>query len=277
MHYRLGCNTLYPFGRLSNVREQFDLTAQKAALRIVRDAGFDGCEFSHYECLSATECLALRGECAALGLEPWSAHSWVTLAATEADAADKAAAIAQSLEMAAHLGAQVMVVHADRGSFDLSDPEQRQLRRKGFLSCLGQVSARAGDLGLRVAVENCSNREDLEFMIETVEALGGEHVGFNVDTGHAVLHGMRPDEVVRLMGPRLFTTHLQDNFGERDDHLPPGRGNIDWPPVIAAIRDVGYGGTLMVEISDCPPGREPDAEADTFEAYTNLRKLAGTR
>jgi sugar phosphate isomerase/epimerase len=111
-------------------------------------------------------------------------------------------------------------------------------------------------------------------LVEAVQSLGLPGVGFNIDTGHAVLHGMTPADAIRLMGPLLLTTHLQDNLGKQDDHLPPGRGGIDWPGTLAALREVKYKGMLMVEISDCPPGREPDAAADTRAAFENLSRFA---
>ena len=277
MQYRLGCNTLYPFGRLKNVQEQFGMDAQKEALRVIRDTGFDGCEFSHYECLSLSACGELRQHCAALTLEPWSAHSWVTLPATPVDAKTQLPALTQTLDAAAALGARVMVVHAQRGDPGLEETLRRQRRSEGLEHCLLHLSDAAADAGLRIAVENCGDLADLEFLVETVTNLSRDNVGLNVDTGHAVLHGMTPQQVIYTMGERLFTTHLQDNFGQRDDHLPPGSGTIDWPPVIDAFREVNYQGMLMIEISDCPPGREPDATADTHEAFANLRRFVEGR
>ena len=106
----------------------------------------------------------------------------------------------------------------------------------------------------------------------------GNHSGTQYpDLDHAQIRGMQPAEAIRLMGKRLLTTHLQDNFGKNDDHLPPGCGTIDWPATIGALREVNYQGTLMVEISDCPGGREPDAVADTRKAFENLSRFTGRR
>ena len=273
MNNPLGCNTLYPHGRLVDAETQFDVEAHREALAIIKDAGFDGCEFSHYDVLPPDDCLTLRAECGGLGLTPWSAHSWLPLAGDENAAREQLPALRRAMEQAVSLGVAVVVFHASGGGLDLADPEQRHQRRLGLETSLLGLAPYCAALDVKIAIENCGDRADLEFLAEAVLELGLPNVGFNIDSGHAVLHGLAPADAIRLMGERLYTTHLQDNFGQRDDHLPPGAGSIEWPPVLSALREVQYEGTLMVEISDCPPGREPDAVSDTRQAYANLRRL----
>ena len=55
--------------------------------------------------------------------------------------------------------------------------------------------------------------------------------------------------LVKRIGKKLFTTHLQDNFGLNDDHQAPGFGYIDWEKLIPAILATGYQGPLMMELT----------------------------
>ena len=268
MALTFGCNTLYPRGRLPSAVEVFDVAAHGEALRTIRDAGLDGCEFSHYEHLAPADQEKLREVCSCLGLRPWSAHSWEALPAEPGHVDGTLPGLFRSLEGAARLGVRVLVVHAAGAA-----PQCYPQRATALAACLGKLSPRAQAAGITVAVENCANRQDLEFLAETLAELDLPAVGFNIDTGHAVLGGMKPAEAIRIMGQRLATTHLQDNFGQRDDHLPPGRGSIAWDAVRDALREVGYGGMLMVEISDCPPGREPEPALDTRAAADFLKTL----
>ena len=274
MDNSLGCNTLYPYGRLTDAPTQFGLAAHREALKILCEAGFDGCEFSHYDVLSLEECRELRKECDRLGLQPWSAHAWVQIPEISADVMPRTEALQACLAGAGALGANVMVVHAQHRQCDLAKVDEREHRKQAMLACLRDLHEQAAGQGCVIAIENCADRTDLRFMVETVSELDLPGIGFNIDTGHAVLHGMEPADAIRLMGSRLRTTHLQDNFGERDDHLPPGCGTIDWPSVLTALNEVDYKGMLMVEISDCPPGREPDARADTQLAFDNLVRFS---
>jgi sugar phosphate isomerase/epimerase len=265
MSFRFGCNTLYPHGRLPSEPEAFDLAAHRESLKIIRSCGLDGCEFSHYQHLPADEQTALREFCAELDLIPWSAHAWVTLPGATAQVAEALPKLHACLEGAARLAVSVMVLHAAGG-----EPDDR---REALGQALRSLSPVAEKSGITLAIENCSTRQDLEFLIDTVDTLALPAVGFNIDTGHAALRGMTPAEAIRLMGHRLATTHMQDNFGQRDDHLPPGKGTINWPDTRDALLEVGYQGMFMVEISDCPPEREPIPKADTQAANDFLRQL----
>lgn len=268
MPFRFGCNTLYPWGRLPSGPGVFGAAAHREALRTIRQAGLDGAEFSHYQHLSPADQEAIRDFCAALGVTPWSAHSWTPLPADPAQAQGALADLRAGLEGAARLGARVMVVHST--GCPPADYPRRAEALQRVLSALAPAAAAAG---VTIAVENCADRADLEFLAATLARLDLPSVGFNIDTGHAVLRGMAPEEAIRIMGRRLATTHLQDNFGQRDDHLPPGRGAIAWEPVRDALLEVGYQGMLMVEISDGPPGRDPDPIEETQASADFLRRL----
>jgi sugar phosphate isomerase/epimerase len=273
MKNTLGCNTLYPHGRLSDCKAQFTIEAQKLALRNIGDAGFDGCEFSHYEWLDVAQCEVLRAECGRLGLGPWSAHSWVALAGELATVAERTAQLRRSIEGAAALGVGVMVVHPPSYPRDATAAVARTVWEQAVEATLRALVPALAAANVSMAIENCGPRTDLEALVGLLARLDLPGIGLNIDTGHAQIHGMQPAEAIRLMGKRLLTTHLQDNFGKNDDHLPPGCGTIDWPATLDALREVQYQRMLMVEISDCPSGREPDAVADTRRAFENLSRF----
>ncbi|MEW6356316.1 MAG: sugar phosphate isomerase/epimerase [Planctomycetota bacterium] len=274
MKNKLGCNTLYPNGRLSDVKTQFTLAAQKQALRDVRDGGFDACEFSHSECLTMDECDTLRKECEKIGLIPWSAHSWVVLPAEVENVEKSLPKLLANLDATDHLGAEVMVVHAAGSDWDMGNEPLRLRRSVALRASLLHLAEKAAEKGIAIAVENCGPEADLRFLVHVIASLGASNVGFNIDTGHAVLKGLDPAEAIRIMGDRLLTTHLQDNFGQRDDHLPPGLGTIEWSRVMEAFREVNYTRTLMVEISDCPPGREPVARDEIRQSFENVKRFS---
>ena len=70
----------------------------------------------------------------------------------------------------------------------------------------------------------------------------------HLDVGHCNLHGKDPAAMIRHFGHRLHHLHLHDNDGRSDLHLPPGVGTIDWASVIRALKEVGYDGTITLEI-----------------------------
>ena len=54
------------------------------------------------------------------------------------------------------------------------------------------------------------------------------------DAGHAHLEG-GVTEALTIVRDLVATTHLHDNRGERDDHLLPYEGTIDWSDALAAL------------------------------------------
>ena len=78
-----------------------------------------------------------------------------------------------------------------------------------------------------------------------------------------------------MAGPLLLTTHLQDNHGQRDDHMPPGMGTIDWNDVFQALNEINYERTFMLELTDAPTpdSRVYDQEEEIRTGLRNVRKF----
>lgn len=272
----LGCNTLYPHGRLMNIEKQFTLEAQIRAVQDLAEAGFECVEYSHVEYLSMEDVERLRKATEEAKLTPWSVHSWVGLPAEQSEAERTMTALGPMVEKCRVLGAKVLVIHPGGHMLSHEGASAHSRRLSGNLSVLRPLCECTAKIGVSVAVENCGPLEDLEFILELVRLSGHKNVGFCIDTGHAKLYGVSPAEAILKMGKRLLTTHLQDNLGRRDDHLAPGLGLIDWSAVFAALHQIGYTRTLMVEISDCPPGREPEPQKELAIAYANVKKFMAT-
>jgi sugar phosphate isomerase/epimerase len=79
------------------------------------------------------------------------------------------------------------------------------------------------------------------------------------DTGHAHLwEGVGPGfDAMREM---VVTTHIHDNRGERDEHLLPYLGSIDWEAALASLTSAEQELPLVLEI------REPAADGKTLQA-----------
>jgi sugar phosphate isomerase/epimerase len=69
-----------------------------------------------------------------------------------------------------------------------------------------------------------------------------------IDPSHRSLGGFLFDSLARF-GHRLVHIQASDNRGMSDDHLPPGRGIIDWPRFRSALDAEGYSGVFLLEIS----------------------------
>jgi sugar phosphate isomerase/epimerase len=71
-----------------------------------------------------------------------------------------------------------------------------------------------------------------------------------LDVGHLHCTGELPlADHIRRAGPRLANVHIEDMRAGVHEHLMFGEGEIDFPPVVEALRQAGYAGGLHVELS----------------------------
>lgn len=57
-----------------------------------------------------------------------------------------------------------------------------------------------------------------------------------------------PADCVRAAAPRLRHVQIEDMRRGIHEHLPFGDGEIDFPPVLAALSAIGYQGLTVVEL-----------------------------
>lgn len=137
------------------------------------------------------------------------------------------------------------------------------------------LSASAAQQGVRLAIEPADRYEtDLvqttDDILRLLDELGLENVGVVLDTGHAYVVGEEPSQVVRELGEALFHVHIDDNHGQRDEHLIPGDGEIDFLPFLETLEAVGYSGYLVAELGF---GYTVDPDPPVQKTVERLREL----
>ena len=97
--------------------------------------------------------------------------------------------------------------------------------------------------------------------------------GLTLDIGHVhcLGDGTIPDRI-RQFKDKLFNVHIEDMRPGVHEHLPFGQGTINFPPVFAALKEIGYQGGVHVELSR-DSHRAPDALRESFAFLNPL--LAG--
>ena len=83
-------------------------------------------------------------------------------------------------------------------------------------------------------------------------------VGVCLDCFHMNIEEVDLLETIRTIGPRLTDFHVADN-----NRMACGMGALDWPAIVATLKEIGYDGALTVEfvapIDRTPANRYPDA------------------
>lgn len=89
--------------------------------------------------------------------------------------------------------------------------------------------------GTWILLENIFEREP-GTLAKLLAGLPSPPFGFCFDTGHFNLFSDVPlSDWMDALGPRLREVHLHDNDGGSDQHLPPGRGTVDFDELFRLI------------------------------------------
>jgi sugar phosphate isomerase/epimerase len=182
------------------------------------------------------------------------------------------------MERAALLGCRVVVQHPTTNRFDVKleglDQYMRQMGRS-----LKVMLPRAESLGLAIAVENMLPGQAVIAGTEGIR-LGSraEHIsrmasefahpcfGFCLDTGHALVAGAPEGQhaFFQAMAPCLLNFHLADNAGDRDSHLAPGHGNVDWRTLFRAAAEIEFAHSMCIEAAPFAYGPNLTQSAETW-------------
>jgi len=87
-------------------------------------------------------------------------------------------------------------------------------------------------------------------LIELVDRFNHRLMGICWDTGHANLQRIDQGKALCSIGNRLKATHIHDNSGERDEHLLPFYGNINWIDVMNTLQAINYKGDFTYEVNN---------------------------
>ena len=137
----------------------------------------------------------------------------------------------------------------------------------------------AEQFNFRIALENmlpysggrlgCKN----EHMTRLYQENKHPNLGFCLDTGHAlVAHGTNAMSAYDAMKDHLIAFHMQDNAGDRDSHLQPGKGNFFWKELFNRLNETGFDGNVCVEAPPFTLGPDYSKEAwkKMFAELNNL-------
>ena len=85
-------------------------------------------------------------------------------------------------------------------------------------------------------------------LIRLVDSYHDPMVAVCWDTGHANIRGLDQVKALHKLGHRVKNLHINDNHRcNRDEHLQPFMGYIDWFKVIPALAEIGYDGDMTYE------------------------------
>lgn len=142
---------------------------------------------------------------------------------------------------------------------DRSDLRERQ---RNALACLNSVSARAHDRGIACAYHPNSPPGSLFRTADDyrvlVDGLDDRTIGLAPDAGHIAKGGMDVLTTFQQYRPLIRHVHFKD-MDATGAWMAMGAGAIDFPALVALLRQTDYAGWIMVEEESAQAEAEPDA------------------
>ena len=126
-------------------------------------------------------------------------------------------------------------------------PDERAQDLDLLVTNLKELSAYAADKGTVLCIEPL-NRFETSFInlasqaIEVIDRVGSPSCKIMLDTFHMNIEEKSLGNAIRQTGSRLAHFHACEN-----DRGAPGSGNVTWPDVAQALRDIHYDGPVVIE------------------------------
>ncbi|MCC6694544.1 MAG: sugar phosphate isomerase/epimerase [Candidatus Hydrogenedentes bacterium] len=151
------------------------------------------------------------------------------------------------LQVAAWLGAQAILVVP--GVCDAATSYDAAL--ENALEAFRELADTAEKLKVSIGVENVWNKFLLSpvEMRDFIDQCESEYIGAYFDTGNIMQYGF-PEQWIRILGDRIRAGHLKDfrrSTGTLDGFVMLMEGDVNWPEVMAAFREIDYRGALTAE------------------------------
>ena len=114
-------------------------------------------------------------------------------------------------------------------------------------------------------------------LIRAIEDVGTNNQGVNFDLANLILYGKaNPVDAIEILAPHIQGIHAKDglwptNPRELGEEVPIGKGKVDFPRIIARLKELNYRGAVTIEREISGPQQVEDVRA----AKTYLEKLIG--
>lgn len=177
--------------------------------------------------------------------------------ATRVEAMDE---IKRALEIAEQIPFRFLVQHLGTANESFSEK-----KFEAAMTSIEHLRAFAKPLGVRILLENIPNELSTpDRLVEMIQSAHFDDVGVCFDFGHA--HMMSSvNEAFEVLRSHIRSTHVHDNAKDKDTHLWPGQGTINWKEAIELLRSAPQTPPLLLEIGDDEKGNPLERLGGVYE------------
>jgi sugar phosphate isomerase/epimerase len=189
----------------------------------------------------------------------------VNIAATDrAQRVEAMDEIKRALELAEHIPFRFLVQHIGTGNESFSEKQF-----EAAMTSVEHLRAFAKPLGVRILLENIPNELSTpDRLVEFIQTTHFDDIGICFDVGHA--HIMSSvDQAFETLKAHIRSTHVHDNAKDRDSHLWPGNGSIDWKQTMELLRSAPHTPPVLLEIEADEKANPVERLKETFGNLIN--------
>lgn len=138
-------------------------------------------------------------------------------------------------------------VYSVVGRIGAHDNDERKTQFATVVKNVKQLAAYAEDRGVQICIEPL-NRFETDFLntcdqgLKLVKAVGSPAVRLHLDTFHMNIEEKNQAAAILKAGKLLGHFHACGS-----DRGTPGNDHIDWKPIAAALKKIGYRGDVVIE------------------------------
>src|SRR5712692_3210316 len=167
--------------------------------------------------------------------------------------------IKRALELAEQIPFRFLVQHMGTSGESFDDR-----KFEAAMTSIEHLRAFAKPLGVSILLENIPNELSTpDRLVEFIHLSHFDDVGVCFDVGHAhIMSDVLP--AFETLKGYIRSTHIHDNAKDRDSHLWPGKGSIDWKQAMELLRSAPHTPPLLLEIEGDEKIRPVEKMSETF-------------
>lgn len=226
-------------------------------LKLCQEAGYETLELFFLEGgdldinLSDEAIQQVGAQCRAAGIDIVSLLAWYKergsfLSPTLEKRVAARRSLLRALEIASLLGVKTTLLHP--GSLESQGSYLQTWDT--FIQEMRAIVGEAADRGVTIAVENVWNKFMLTPMEarELLDAVDHPNFALYLDTANLMPFGFT-EHWIRDLGDKIAMVHFKDFIRSEHRFVDLMDGDTDWASVMAALREIGYTGSVIHEVA----------------------------
>jgi sugar phosphate isomerase/epimerase len=168
--------------------------------------------------------------------------------------------VKRALEIAEQIPFRFLVQH-----LGLPNESFNEKKFESAMTSIEHLRAFAKPLGVRILLENIPNELSTpDRLVEMIRSAHFDDVGVCFDFGHAHMEG-GVSQGFEILRSHICSTHVHDNDKNKDSHLWPGQGTIDWTEAMTLLRSAPQTPPLLLELAEDEKVNPLEKLGETFE------------